>query len=269
MKIGILTSIETRHQYFAQRLGEALDVVAVAYEETGYAPSKMVGTDLTRDETKIVLHHFAERTRMEELMLGQPAGFLDETETRRVRFLKPGELNTESTLSWLRDAQVACLVVYGTNLIKPPLLGAWPERTVNLHLGLSPYYRGTATNFYPLVNGEPQYVGATIHLIDEGIDSGPILRHVRPEIVDDDMPHTIGCKAIIAGVDAMIDSLRALEQGSLKPVAQWEEPSAKVYLRKDYHPRHVVQLYQKLKEGLIPRYVKNGPPTSRVPKLVS
>jgi len=202
-------------------------------------------------------------------MLGHQAGFVEPGDTCGVQFLNPGELNTDATLSFLRKAGVQCLAVYGTNLIKPPLLGAWPGHTINLHLGLSPYYRGTATNFYPLVNGEPQYVGATIHLIDEGIDSGPILRHVRPEIVADDMPHTIGCKAIMAGVDAMIDALSALEQGTMEPVEQWEEPDAKLYLRKDYHPRHVVQLYQKLKEGLIPNYVNSGPKTNRVPKLVS
>jgi methionyl-tRNA formyltransferase len=137
-------------------------------------------------------------------------------------------------------------------------LDRFPERAINLHLGLSPYYRGTATNFYPLLNEEPQYVGATIHLLDAGIDSGPILKHARPTITTADRPHTIGCKAILAGIEAMFAVLHDLERGKLAPVPQWEVPNARVYLRKDYHPRQVVELYRKLDAGLIPQYVERA-----------
>ena len=43
----------------------------------------------------------------------------------------------------------------------------FPAACLNIHLGLSPYYRGAGTNFWPLVNGEPEYCGATIHFLDE------------------------------------------------------------------------------------------------------
>lgn len=170
----------------------------------------------------------------------------------------PGGLSSPATVDFLETHGVDTLVVYGTNLLKPPLLSRWAGRIINLHLGLSPYYRGTATNFYPMLNEEPQYVGATIHLIDAGIDSGPILRHARPPIVADDKPHTIGCKAILAGVEAMIAVLNDLGRGEPKPVPQWKVPNARLYLRKNYHPRQVVELYRKLDEGLIPRYVERA-----------
>ena len=101
-------------------------------------------------------------------------------------------------------------------------------------------------------------MGATIHLIDAGIDNGPILAHARPKIEADDMPHTIGCKAILAGIEKLIAVLDDLDRGSLKPVPQWEVPNARLYLRKDYHPRQVVELYRKIDAGLIPRYVKRA-----------
>ena len=138
------------------------------------------------------------------------------------------------------------------------MLDRYAGRIVNLHLGLSPYYRGTATNFYPLVNEEPEYVGATIHLIDTGIDTGPILRHARPSIVADDKPHTIGCKAILAGIEALLSSLDAWCSGQIEPVPQWSVSHQRVYLRKDYHPRQVVGLYGKIEAGLIPDYVQRA-----------
>ncbi len=292
MKIAVLTSVETRHRYFANALRACHDVVAVVYEETGYTPGST--PTLTVEEFRIVKHHFAERARQEEAFFGAAGEFVREGDDRcRVMHLVPKELNTQTTLAFLEGrssndslqgtggevqsrtsdhgssrpstfdlrpstAAADTLVVFGTNLIKDPILRRYRGRIINMHLGLSPYYRGTATNFYPLLYGEPEYVGATIHLIDAGIDSGPILAHARPEIVAEDMPHTIGCKAIQAGTDKLIAVLRDFEQGGVQPVPQWKVPNARLCLRKDYHPRQVVELYQKIEAGLIRDYVRRA-----------
>jgi len=258
MNIGILTSVETRHRYFVQALRKAVNVVAVAYETTGYTPAEVSSADLTIEESEIVARHFRERSRQEEAFFGHDCAWMADAATCRVRKLAPGTLNTTETLGFLDGASVDAVVVYGTNLIKSPLLERWPGRMINMHLGLSPYYRGTATNFYPLLNEEPEYVGATIHLLDEGIDSGAILRHARPRIVAEDMPHTIGCKAILAGIEAMIAVLGDLEQGRLNPVPQWTVPHPRLYLRKDYHPREIIELYKKIDAGLIRRYAEHA-----------
>ena len=258
MILGILTSVETRHRYFAQAIREHLPVAAVAYEETGYSPADTDSYDLTEAEKSVVAAHFAERARQEEAYFGHNAAFAESCGNCAVRRLSPGSLNSPETLSFLEEAGVDTVAVYGTNLIKPPLLSYCPGRMINMHLGLSPYYRGTATNFYPLLNEEPEYVGATIHLLDEGIDSGAILRHARPNIVVDDMPHTIGCKAILAGIEVMIAVLGDLEQGHLSPVPLWTVPNPRLYLRKDYHPQEIVDLYKKIDGGLIRRYVEHA-----------
>ena len=268
MKLGILTSVETRHRYFAQAVCRRLEVVAVAYEDTGYTPANAAADDLAPGGRLVVAEHFAERARQEEAFFGDAADFITPDEKCAVVHLLPGTLKSPDTLAFLESAGVDAVVVFGTNLIRPPLLERWPGRMINMHLGLSPYYRGTATNFYPLLNEEPEYVGATIHLIDAGIDSGPIFRHARPDIVADDRPHTIGCKAIRAGIEAMIVVLNAVKVGSVTPVPQWSVPHARVYRRKDYHPRQVVELYRKLEGGMIQRYVRNARRTAGHIRLI-
>jgi len=258
MKIGVLTSVDLRHRYFARALARHFDVAAVGYEKTGYNPAATAGLDLSDSERGIIAAHFAERVRQESRFFGHDGEFLKASPGRNVLQIEPGELNRPSTAIHFSGDQLDVLVVYGTNLIRAPLLTSWARRIVNLHLGLSPYYRGTATNFYPLLNEEPEYVGATIHLIDAGIDSGPILRHARPEIVADDAPHTIGCKAILAGIEAMVEVLDGWERGLVDPVPQWKPANSKLYLRKNYHPRQVVELYRKLETGMIPRYVERA-----------
>jgi folate-dependent phosphoribosylglycinamide formyltransferase PurN len=268
VRLAILTSTDTRHRFFAQSLREAFPVVAVVYEQTGYSPADVTAFDLSPDEVRIVGEHFAERTRQEQRFFGHRASFLEDGRVVRFRHVSAGELNSAATLRFVKSAGTDTVAVFGTNLIRPPLLEAWPGRMINLHLGLSPYYRGTATNFYPLLNEEPEYVGATIHLIDEGIDSGPILGHARPDIQADDLPHTIGCKAILAGIQAMVGVLRQIERGTAKPTPQWPVPNARLYLRKHYHPRQVVELDRKIEGGLIRRFVENGDARRRKVRLI-
>jgi len=257
MRLAVLTSVDTRHRYFANVLRRAFDVVAVGYQETGYHPAKRWATRLDPRSAELVRHHFAERTRQETLRFGADAERLNTATPGdlSIRSLTPATLNAGETVQWLRDRRVEVIVVFGTTLIKPPLLDAFAGRLLNMHLGLSPYYRGTATNFYPLVNDEPEYVGATIHLIDAGIDSGPILHHARPTIDPDDMPHTVGCKAIQAGLDKVIQALHELEAGRVAAVPQWTVPDARLYLRRDYHPSQVVALYERIDRGLFRDYV--------------
>ncbi len=268
MRIGILTSTETRHRHFAQVMRACFDVVAIGYEETGYSPVTVSGTGLNQEEAAVVAEHFAERVRQEKASFGSLSDFVLDGEACHTVSLKPGELNSAHAVAFFLAVRVDVVLVYGTNLIRAPWLEPFAGRMVNMHLGLSPYYRGTATNFYPLLNEEPEYVGVTIHLIDPGIDSGPIIAHARPVIEPGDRPHTIGCKAIRAGIDKLIAVLPEWHRGDRKPVPQWSVRNPKLYLRKDYHPRQVVALYEKWDRGLISEYLDRAHRVAGLVKLI-
>lgn len=268
MNIAILTSVDTRHRYFVQAMRRFANVAAVVYEETGYSPADTTGYDLSPAEERVVAEHFAERQRQETLFFGHDAEFVVDGRDARVLRVTKRELNAPATANFVASVEPDVVLVYGTDLIKPPLLDRFAGRMLNLHLGLSPYYRGTATNFYPLLNEEPEYVGATIHLIDPGIDTGPIFAHARPSIVIDDQPHTIGCKTILAGIQALGEVLARWHSDRPGAVPQWPVPNPRLYLRKDYHPRQVVELYRKLEAGMIPRYVKEERERAARVKLV-
>jgi folate-dependent phosphoribosylglycinamide formyltransferase PurN len=254
MRFAILTSNDIRHRYVVNSLRAACDVAAVCYQDTGYVPADTAADSIDDCTAAVVKHHFDERRRQEQLFFGHDAEPVTDSPTCGVRVVDTKSLNTPETLTFLRRREVEAVVVYGTGLIKPPLIDAFAGRMLNLHLGLSPYYRGTATNFYPLLNDEPEYVGATIHLIDPGIDTGPIVHHARPDITADDMPHTAGNKAIQAGLQKLIQAIEELQAGTLKAVPQWKVPNPKLYLRKHYHPSQVVRLYEMIEQGLFPNY---------------
>src|SRR5262245_47929427 len=70
-----------------------------------------------------------------------------------------------------RDAE--WIVSYGyRHILREPLLSAYAERIINLHISYLPWGRGADPNLWSWIEGTPK--GVTIHAIDAGLDTGPI-----------------------------------------------------------------------------------------------
>ena len=71
-----------------------------------------------------------------------------------------------------------CLLV-GTGIIPPPVLAVPRVTTLNAHPGVLPAYRGLDPEMWALHEGRLDQVGCTLHVVDPGVDTGPVLE-VRP-----------------------------------------------------------------------------------------
>lgn len=99
-------------------------------------------------------------------------------------------------------------IVFGASYIKGKLIDFLIEhKAVNLHMGISPYYRGCSCNFWAAYEGHPELVGATIHLLSKGLDSGDILYHALPGFATDN-PFDLGMIAVKAGIVSLSDRIR-------------------------------------------------------------
>jgi folate-dependent phosphoribosylglycinamide formyltransferase PurN len=146
------------------------------------------------------------------------------------------------------------LVAYGCSLVREPLLGWYAGRFLNVHLGLSPWYRGSGTNFWPLVNGEPEYVGATFMHIDAGVDTGEILHQIRARIFPGDGPHQIGNRLIVDMTRTYIELVRNFGRmlPQRQPVAGGNE---RIYRRRDFSADSIRRLQNQFAGGLVDRYL--------------
>jgi methionyl-tRNA formyltransferase len=90
-------------------------------------------------------------------------------------FLESPDLHDDGVVAAIEGtgAKVAISVNWPT-LVPPAVLEAFPHGVVNAHLGDLPRYRGNATPNWAILEGEPEVV-TTLHLMDAGLDSGPIL----------------------------------------------------------------------------------------------
>lgn len=248
-KAIILTSTFLRHQYVVNQLATFIDVIGVWQEEKSFVPERYAGSD---DDLAIITAHFAARDRSETAWFGAHDTLRLETGATHRR--GPSDfINSPGALDDMARLSPDVVLVFGTGLLRAPIVEQFSGRIINLHLGLSPYYRGAGTNFWPLVNREPEFVGATVHYLDLGIDTGPMLAHARPDIAHDDGPHDVGNKAIVAAVPVLAAAAAAHVDGQTRGVPQ--ASSGRLYQRKDFSADAIRRLHANFATGMLQEYL--------------
>lgn len=127
--------------------------------------------------------------------------------------------NTAECIALLEEFDPDVVVVYGTLIIGRKVIES-SRRIVNLHTGLSPTYRGSDTIFWPLHNADPGNVGVTVHRLDPGVDSGPILARGKPSIKPSDDEDTLFAKAVKLGAELLCRAVRREAEGKARPITQ-------------------------------------------------
>ncbi len=106
----------------------------------------------------------------------------------------------------------------GTSVLKPEVFTLAPKGTVNIHTGITPEYRSADPIFWALYRGEPEKVGVTVHYIDRGIDTGPILHQESVPVYADDSLASIYVRCIRRGAELYSRALAEIENGSARPI---------------------------------------------------
>jgi phosphoribosylglycinamide formyltransferase 1 len=249
MRAILLTSTFRRHVFVANTVAAGCELAGVWQEEKTFRPERYAHD--AADEG-VIQRHFGARDASETLHFA-PDSSLRLGSHALHREVAAGGCNDPAEVSLMAAARPDVVLVFGTGILRDPLLSAFSGRILNIHLGLSPYYRGAGTNFWPLVNREPEYVGATIHYLDAGIDTGPILSHARPQIERGDGPHDIGNKTIVAAAQALLRAAAAHVSGGTRAVPQWS--GGRLYQRKDFSAGAVRTLYRNFETGMIEEYL--------------
>jgi hypothetical protein len=134
------------------------------------------------------------------------------------RVVVTGPLNSEAMRRDLVRLRPDLLVLAGTGIVSPDLLGIPRLGTVNVHLALLPWIRGNDVIAHSLLYGIP--LGVTCHLVDPGIDTGPVL--VRRLLDPTSVEPSLGAleeATIAAGVHLLADVVADAARTGRLPVA--------------------------------------------------
>lgn len=202
-------------------------------------------------QTDSLVSYFEERLRT-ELRIFNDRSF--KIPNGQIIVVGPDEINHKYVSEQIIAFKADIIVVFGTNILKDPILKACPK-ILNMHLGMSPYFNGTSTNFWPMYLGILEYIGVTIHYLDAGVDTGDIIGQIRAQIDRTDTPHTIGNKNILAGVSLMKQILPFIAKNDWKGVKQWASNKWPVYRMKDFTSSIETEFIKNINSGAIANWV--------------
>lgn len=129
------------------------------------------------------------------------------------------------------------VAVYGTRIISKATLNTTTAPFINYHAGINPKYRGQHPGYWALASGDADHAGVTIHLVDEGVDTGSVLYQAPCQFAAND---TISSYQYLQAAHALPLFARAIADalaGKLNPrqVAlpskQWFPPTLGEYLQ--------------------------------------
>ena len=121
------------------------------------------------------------------------------------------DINTKKVADYILAKSPVLVVVSGSPILKKRIIETAEGRIISLHPGLAPQYRGRYGSFWPIYNREPELVGATVHYLDEGVDTGAILIQQKVDYDPDDSLKTITYKQHKIGVNLLIKCLTQFE----------------------------------------------------------
>ena len=113
----------------------------------------------------------------------------------------------------LREAGVDTVVLAGfMRIVKPGLLAAFPNRVVNIHPALLPAFPGVHSWAQALDYG-CKVAGVTVHFVDAGTDTGPIIVQKAVPVLEDDTPETLHARIQVQEHLAYPEALRIIASG--------------------------------------------------------
>jgi methionyl-tRNA formyltransferase len=146
--------------------------------------------------------------------------------------IQPEKVRDADFINELKSIDPSVIVTVAYGQILPLEILSLPEKgCVNIHASLLPKYRGAAPINQAIINGDAE-TGITTMLMDEGMDTGDILLQKVTEIMPDETAGGLSERLSVIGADILLETLKKIESGSLKPEEQRGDASFAPLLKK-------------------------------------
>jgi folate-dependent phosphoribosylglycinamide formyltransferase PurN len=170
---------------------------------------------------------------------------LDDAPIPEHKIRRVGSVNEDATRSLLRELDPALVVINGTRIISKATLGAVRARFLNMHVGVTPLYRGVHGGYWALVERDRERCGVTVYVVDPGIDTGNVIAQAKIDPTDRDNFTTYPVLQLEAGMPLLIRAIDDSLAGKLETKAHAEGPS-KLW----YHPTLGEYLWNRVRRGV-------------------
>ena len=233
MKIGIISGDSLRHNALASYLNKEFEIIQFSEVASG--------NNILENQT---LKEYFSKVKLAESKKFIGTDWNDEN-YKKISLPK-GEINKlPKEIDVLFNCDV--VVIYGSSIIKDPLYSMLSEnKLLNLHLGISPQYTGSACNFWALYDDNIQFVGGTIQTLSKKLDLGRTIKYCYPKL---DIPTFDPVNFSMEAVKETFRNLPEVIEKVDKYLSKSREPDSDKLIRHskiaDFNEKILIEFYKK------------------------
>ncbi len=229
MKITIFTSNHPRHISLISKLEKVSEKCFAIIETTSLFQGK--SGDFYK-KSKIMDEYFNKVRNSENKYFGSPNFISNKSKILPVNM---GGLNDLDTNILGEALSSDIFLVFGSSFIKGWLIEFLiKKKAMNIHLGVSPYYRGNSCNFWACYEDNFHLNGATIHMLSSGLDSGDILFHALPNLDGCNNLFDFTMKSVYVAQKAVINCIKNDSIKDFKMVKQDKKKQIAYHIKNDF-----------------------------------
>ena len=238
MRITLFTSNKNRHNYLINLLSEVAEKLFVVQE---------CGTILSvpdHYQASPIMKKYFENVINAQYQLFGNSYVNNKKKNIKILPMISGDLN-QCSINLLSDfLKSDVYVVFGSSYIKGELVDFLiKQKAINIHAGVSPYYRGTACNFWALYDDNPHLVGSTIHLLSKGLDSGPMLYHAMSNLKTNPFEYTMS--TIKSAFHSIAERIKDNSIFKINPVIQDKIKEIRYSKKNEFNEEIVKEYFKK------------------------
>jgi folate-dependent phosphoribosylglycinamide formyltransferase PurN len=261
MKYLVLTGDHPRHLHYLNSIVNNCNVIgAILEKREDFIPTSP--DNLEQIDYNNFIKHFKNREKFEIEYFGKEKVLPD----CPIHYVKEDTLSLIQSVEFVNSLKPDVVFIFGTGMIREPLYSSLPKLKINLHLGLSPRYRGSATLFWPFYFMEPNWAGSTFHLITNEPDAGDIIHQSVPLLEKGNTIHEVACKVVKQSAIDVLKIIDILE--NKKTLALHKQTSTgKNFLTRDFIPQHLRVIYDLYNDDIVDNFL-DGNLKSKNPDLI-
>ena len=240
MKITVFTSNKKRHNYLINLLSEVSNELYVIQESDTIFPGIVPG----HYQVSSTMKKYFEHVNDAQSNLFGNSYVNNKKKNIKILSMISGDLN-KCPMNLLSDfLKSDVYVVFGSSYIKGELVDFLvKQKAINIHAGVSPYYRGTDCNFWALYDDNPHLTGATIHLLSKGLDSGPMLYHAMSNLKTN--PYVYTMSTIKSAFHSIAERIKDGSIFTIKPLVQEKAKEVRYTKKSDFTEEVVKEYFEK------------------------
>ena len=243
MKITIFTSNQLRHIHLINSLAKISKECFAIVEGSTIFPGKIKDF---YNKSALMKKYFNNVQKAENKFFGNNKFILNKVYSK---FIKHGDVNNLKKKDILKALDSDLYIVFGSSYIKGWLANFLvKKKTLNIHMGLSPFYRGSSCNFWAIFDENPQLVGSTIHLLSKGLDSGKILYHALPSQKSKNL-YDFTMSSVLSAHLSLVKRIKNKSIFNFKPIKQDRKKEIRYSIKKNFNDKILKEFFKKKKNN--------------------